>query len=538
MSNLIKMHLKNLFKAPFYIVSISIIIICFGAFNAILMAKGVRFINYIARFDVFSYLEVVIFLILFCMATFFARQKTVLESMCFYTNEQIVLSRMLAGVLSSLVICVIPILYGIICAIQENTDIIFTFTAIIYMVSRWLMIIMVAQCLGYLICCIFKTPAVFLLSIPVAILFSHFNIYFFSFFLHSKNYRQKISNYFSVQKPFVDAMDIDYTGARLDLWFLTKLLCTVFFVALGISIMVAFYNKRKRILLILLAIFMFVGWAGLTYLWSWLYPEKYNGEEKLYILDYENQNYFISSYAGRISLNEWSKFDIDINLSKTGKDYVNELELRLDECFIIKKLSCNDQDVDYKRIGDYIAITLPKDTSSDDVKLHIEYDGRIYYVSDISSINIFSTWLAAALPPNFAFIPLINGDDHEKLYSLEVTGNNNVISNLDINRITPGHYELKGKSSSCCIFMGYFNQNKIGETTFYTAKYNQITDFEEVFNQALELRHIDPARYELSEEEYKKPNKVFMIYYLYDVLGFPVVFDDYMMINYGYTSTV
>lgn len=534
MRSLFRLHLKRIFSSPFYFVLSGFVLICFLLFNGLLITQNIKFINYVARFDIFTYLEVVIFIMLFCEATYFARHKIVLESMCFYTDSQIILSKTLAGVISSLTLCVIPITYAIFSALQEHTDFTFNIIAITYMTMRWVMIISLAQCLGYLTCCFTNTPAIYILSIPSAIIFSFFNVYFLTA-LFRKN-TDKISNYLSVQKPFVNAMEMDYTGARLDFFFFVKFLCVMIFVALVIAIMVAVCRKRRLRSLLLVFLLLFAETLT-TCLWSSLYPKEYLEKDKMYVLEHANQPFRIISYVGTTNLTERPKFMLDVQVAQTKQTSANTITFRLDECLSIQELSCNGETVDFSRNGDYLLVELP-DNADKNITLHFEYSGRIYYVSSISSINIFSTWMSAALPPNFAFIPLVDGDTSEKNYSLAVSGNNSLISNLDVTALGHYNYKLTGVASSCCIFVGYFDEYTADGITFYTSKYNQISNFEEIYEQSLALRHIDPATFELTDQEYGKPKKVFLIYYLYDVLGYPVVYDDYVMINYGYTSTV
>ena len=66
------------------------------------------------------------------------------------------------------------------------------------------------------------------------------------------------------------------------------------------------------------------------------------------------------------------------------------------------------KEVPFNRNGDYLSVkpTILPDTPSFDVEL--KYHGRIYYISDISGVNIISLRKTAALPSSFAFIPIID----------------------------------------------------------------------------------------------------------------------------------
>ena len=54
------------------------------------------------------------------------------------------------------------------------------------------------------------------------------------------------------------------------------------------------------------------------------------------------------------------------------------------------------------------------------------------------------------------------------------------------------------------------------------------------YQSALTRRYLNPHTYELASGAIAKPQKVFMIYYLYGIVGNPVVFNDYIMLNYGF----
>lgn len=82
--------------------------------------------------------------------------------------------------------------------------------------------------------------------------------------------------------------------------------------------------------------------------------------------------------------------------------------------------------------------------------------------------------------------------------------------------------------------MGYFTSFTVNETTVYRAKYNKVTNYREVFSSAFKYSHFDPYTGEKSELPLSNKPTVLLIYDLYGVLGYPVQYNDYWIMNYGF----
>ena len=145
--------------------------------------------------------------------------------------------------------------------------------------------------------------------------------------------------------------------------------------------------------------------------------------------------------------------------------------------------------------------------------------------------------MSCALPPDFAFLPKIDGDKSKKQYDLNVKSKNTLISNLDFKK-EDGVYKLSGNSSNACFFSGFLTQTEINGVTFYHAscskKLQKSFDAYDARINSEKITCFNPETYDFEAYNGEKKSKVFMIYYLYGNNNFFVFYDDYMMYNYGY----
>lgn len=75
----------------------------------------------------------------------------------------------------------------------------------------------------------------------------------------------------------------------------------------------------------------------------------------------------------------------------------------------------------------------------------------------------------------------------------------------------------------------------------YRAKYNVRTDYAALYEKMLTLGAFIDARNGIVEMknqdmDSRNPQKVFLIFYFYDTGGFPICYDDYVLMNYGYVT--
>ena len=68
---------------------------------------------------------------------------------------------------------------------------------------------------------------------------------------------------------------------------------------------------------------------------------------------------------------------------------------------------------------------------------------------------------------------------------------------------------------------------------FFCAQY-KLTDYNKIYGNATEYPYLDPYTGETIDESFGTRPVAFLIYDLYGVLGLPVVYQDYWIMNYGF----
>lgn len=522
---LIRLNLKVIFS--------SVILYLFYAFIALfflfflVMMNQTRFINYAVFLDSLAYLEIAVFILAFCLAVYFAHQGYALEESCFVSKPACLLGRLSAVLIASGCVCAVPLLYIVAASVSEGTELYFSCLAIAYFILRWLSLLLISQSLGFLAGSLLKKTFVYLLAAPFAIIFSHLNGSFLSMFLNADRIIV-VSNLLSLQKPLIFGVDIDYAGPRVDLLFAVKCALVLPFALFIASAAVAAAQKKFAPKTAAAMCSCLAAIALFCHIYISIFPKGYSYEDKLYVTADRSGGYRVASYEGNIRLSECGDYECLVTVEKGRGD----LTFRLDGAFEIRKLSLEGRDVRYSRSGDFIVIPENEIPDRDSFSVELLYGGRVRYRSDADSLNIYTSWFSSALPPNFAFIPIIDGDLSVKAYNFHVTCANTLISNLAVE--SGGGYTVSGKSNTFCLFCGFLTQFEKEGVIFYRAKYNKSTDYWGEYQSALTRRYLNPHTYEIASGAIVKPQKVFMIYYLYGIVGNPVVFNDYIMLNYGY----
>ena len=265
---------KHILKTPFFLLAYGIIALIFMAFNLALDYGDIEHTNYIVRFDSLAYIEIVLVAIVFCIAAYFAQEKNGLEQMCLYSKAQIEINKIVMTIVCSLSFCFIPALFIILSAAIERTELKFTVLSLVYAIIRWAIIIIITETTAYALASIMKSRSVYFFCIPCTVIFSYLNIYIF-LRLFGKN-AEKISNFFSLQKTFINGLDMDYPGPRIDLFLISKVLCACVFLFLIMSIMWFFLSNKHRRIAGLALIGCFVGEVISVAYWNALYPEYYS----------------------------------------------------------------------------------------------------------------------------------------------------------------------------------------------------------------------------------------------------------------------
>ena len=468
----------------------------------------------------------------FCHAMYWSHQSALLEEICFVPRVSVIMCRLAASILATSTACLIPCGFILISAVQQGTSPLFTLNTLCFTLIRWLTLLLTANTLGFFLGHFIKNTYAYVLAAPVTVLSCYFNQTIVEIFLGFRTSASRIvAQLLSTSDSSPATMEMDYPGSRLDLYYLLDGLFLV--LACLLLVWVLNYIVSKRLTAKKAAAGGGLIAAAVLTVWAFvvLSPMEYRYEEKLYPVDYEAQPYEITDYEGDFKLSEFSRFSGSFTVRPTRAQKADTLTIRLDGCFTVDELTCGGSQVPYTRDGDYLTMEAP----SGPVTFQIRYHGRPYYLSDIGCVNLFTSWLSSALPPNFAFLPLIDGDFNVKNYDLRVTSGNTVISNLDV-APEGSLYRLSGKASSICIFSGFLMEYEKDGITIYRTKYNAATDYSAVLDRALaEGNYMDSRTMEILQGGFDKPEKAFLIYDLYGVVGFPVVYDGYILLNYGST---
>ena len=502
---------KKLLKLNVRLMFASLIFVLFAAFALGFFLVFIGYIswspyihptNYSAVINALEYLEIGLFVMAFCHAMYWSHQSALLEEICFVPRVSVIMCRLAASILATSTVCLIPCGFILISAVQQGTSPLFTLNTLCFTLIRWLTLLLTANTLGFFLGHFIKNTYAYVLAAPVTVLSCYFNQTIVEIFLGFRTSASRIvAQLLSTSDSSPATMEMDYPGSKLDLYYLLDGLFLV--LACLLLVWVLNYIVSKRLTAKKAAAGGGLIAAAVLTVWAFvvLSPMEYRYEEKLYPVDYEAQPYEITDYEGDFKLSEFSRFSGSFTVRPTRAQKADTLTIRLDGCFTFQ----------------------------------IRYHGRPYYLSDIGCVNLFTSWLSSALPPNFAIVPLIDGDFNVKNYDLRVTSGNTVISNLDV-APEGSLYRLSGKASSICIFSGFLMEYEKDGITIYRTKYNAATDYSAVLDRALaEGNYMDSRTMEILQGGFDKPEKAFLIYDLYGVVGFPVVYDGYILLNYGST---
>ncbi|MDO5716963.1 MAG: hypothetical protein Q4Q17_04110 [Tissierellia bacterium] len=182
-------------------------------------------------------------------------------------------------------------------------------------------------------------------------------------------------------------------------------------------------------------------------------------------------------------------------------------------------------------MGDFFTVSVGE--VGKEMVLTLEYEGRVYYMSRIHCIDIFTTRWASALPPRFAFLPLMDGDMTKKQFDLSVLSHNTVVSNLQVEGGEKNQYHLTGESISVALFSGYFVEERSNGHTIIRMKYNGLTDYEAIYERGFQHGVYNGLTNEREEGEDFPCSKVFMMHVDYETYGYPLRMDEYLLMDYG-----
>ena len=542
-----KFNMKVILRSPIFLFYLAFLLLSFLLFViAAILDPLVNYINYAIGLRDMEYYGVGMLTASFCVAAYFAQRNTILEDTCLIPPVHTHLARFFALAFSSHFILIILIIFVAIMSVIQKTDILFSISTFAATGFRWSITIFLGESIGYLAGLLCNRFYIYLLAAPCACVFGMPNRYLFSLLFRDSDRLQSIlSGILSTQSPFPSGMALDYVGSQLDTFFAAGVLfkyllsaLVLFLICLG-----AWCLRGKRSVHFLRkwcagTIGVCICLAASAFLYVEKFPLRYSATEKLYMPIEEKSWGTISTISGEIDLGQICKVTCNVLLDNVTSSVVT---VRLDDSFKDLQILHDGEPVRYTRNGDTITIYVDNVSQEKQIPLDFVYKGYVYYLSDTNNIDIFASKMAAALPPGFAFLPQAD-DGNPICYDLDVSSGNTVISNLNIENVEQSHcYKIHGTSSSICIFSGFLSEQRIGESICYRAKYNVRTDYAALYEKMFTLGAFIDARNGIVEMknqdmDFRNPQKVFLIFYFYDTGGFPICYDDYVLMNYGYVT--
>ena len=523
---MILFQLRSITKSNIFFLFFIIITFAFIGFSTLLNISDIYFPNSVFKFNYFEYFELVLIVLTFCEAIYFFYVPSNVEQTCLYTCAQISTSKALGIIISSMFFCLIPVIFYLLDAFINAIGFLFSIRATVYILIRWIIIIMSTQACAILCAIVLNNKVTYILCLPSCVLFSFLNHTIINFF--NKNGDQVAQSFFDTH-TFSD-VELDFVGARLDLFLISKLgyvICGTLFVISFIYYIKCKTKLKPFMLTTVCAALFIVSIAS----WKSLYPEEYDNSEKLFSGSQgESSEIELISCNGYIELNEFSSFDCVLTAKRSNE--TDSISFQLDDSLKISSVEVNGISVPYTQEQNIIKIDVSEIVDSE-LKIHFIYDGRIYYSTLNNAVSVFTSKYSSALPANLHFLPTPIGENNSVMYDLNVKSYNDVISNLNVTNIGNNTYKLEGESTSCTIFSGYFSSYERDGTTFYIADFNRLTDFNKAYSTAMSADfYFDAMSGEYIRQSAPHRNKVFIITTsVYDVIGYPIVYDDYMFID-------
>lgn len=528
---------KKLFKLYFRLIFSSAVTWAYYIVNLlfflfILFAVEVDggFENYYTVINSLAYVEMIFACFAFCVAVVFARKRALLEQVCFVPKAKASTVCVVSVILASWLIILLPVVFCIAMTLIQHAGAKFCLQIIVYTALRWMTFLAFFVALGFMLGRVVKSAFVFLLSAPAAILFSNFNESILWRIFGNSSHVDKFTTLLSIQHMYASTMHLDYASPNIDLFFISKIIsCTLFSAILLFSLKLAYKSRRTAAHYAVLTL-LIVSFGLSAFFYTRLFPEKIGESQKFTFATENGSGYSVSGYTGDISLSERCRVSCTVNLS--GPADGTPLKLKLDQAFSIESVSCGGE-LSYERSGDYITIDDPAVTECAETEIEFSYSGRLYYCNNSYYMTVFTTYFSAAIPPSFAFVPMVEGDENEKSWNLNVAAGNTVVSNLDTAKQGDG-YSLTGQSKYICVFAGNLEEHTESGITFITASdYN--ADYAQMLQwwEQAECCNLDIG--ELQQISDTNPKKIINISCILDIMntsGAPICFDDCLIINH------
>lgn len=527
---LLKLNRTVIYRSIVFQICVVAISVSYWGFNAIIRVKLQNSYNFIVDHSEFP--EMAIGIILFGMAVYFSQQATTLENICFVPKYKAVSCKLLSLILCSGILLLNPILYICVMAVVEQTNFLFTILIVLRILIRWVQIIVFSLIVGYTMGLCIRKTYVYLCSIPFVIMCSALNKGVIEMLPFSAAAKTILSEYLSFNKEFISGLPVEYLGAVTTNFHIFKFvgILLIALIIVNLIIMCLKENKRARNLVFLLPLGMALFICVIGY--SKNFPKQYDPLQKLSSTLLSDAAFHIENYTGTLVLSETLQGDITIFVEALNPQSDIPLLIRLDEAFDVSVFEINGETTPLVRMGDYISVDCEKLEWAVSANIHLVYKGRVSYINEIDSLNILTTRYACALPPSFAFVPLIDGDNEAHTFSLVVEAKNTLISNLEAVQQDKNTYALQGTAKTIALFEGFLTSYQEDGIQIYHAQYLNKDVFQQEIQLLLNERELWDYRtlesIDITEVEYKKIFNIYNTYYDYNAA---VAYDNYIMLN-------
>lgn len=197
---LFKLNSKLIFRSFIFYLFVFFVVGGYVFFSFQLLSDS-YYSNYVVFFDTLTFMDAVMYVLLFSVAVFFSQQKNTLEDTCFVPKSKSIGIKFLSVIACSSTICVIPFAFMLISGVMEKVGALFVLFSVVYGVLRWFVIILIAQTFGFLIGYITNSVYSYLFAVPLTILNTFLNEYLFGWLFAGDSDRMyKFSHFFQLSK--------------------------------------------------------------------------------------------------------------------------------------------------------------------------------------------------------------------------------------------------------------------------------------------------------------------------------------------------
>lgn len=503
--------------------------------------KAGEYINGYFLLSGMRYLQAAWFVFAFCIAVYFAQASNAVEISCLVSKGKTRFWRFAALFVFSCCLVVLLVLFCVYSLISVEAGFRYCVRAALAIAAQYGLLLFLAQSLGFAAGCLGRSVFLYLLVVPAALVFTHLNESVLLWLTSDAvapmaevaSPAAKLSDLFSVNVMVPHSLYTDFAGPMLDHEYWIR---WGFKLLIGLAAVLSISGHWSRKPRRAAAPLRFAGCiaclglaAVLGVVFFRLYPTAYRTDEKLqvdYRYDTYTPGYHIKAYEGSVEIGEPCAVSVMMTLESDGG---GDLVFRLDEGFH-PVFTCDGRTLSFNRKRDMITISADQLPQSGEFVIEAIYENRVYYISELSNLELFVTSGGlAAIPSSFALLPEIPNDTTLHNYRVTVAGGLTLASNLNIDGDL-----LTGQASGICLFSGFFDTVMLGDMTVIQSDGNGMIQTEQALQTMQSYgAYLDgEAKLTATNGEFS-PKKLLILRYSYNTGWFPVLYADYGIGNFG-----